>query len=295
MDMKQRVFTAIGAILGGALLLALGAFATYVFLFYPREAEPFEISPAEPSTSILIATQGTDFKDALVKALCDSLSRSSAYIKGVDVGQLTDVDAGDWDHILILSSHIVRLNGTVASFLSHAVAPERVLLLVTSGGADWRPEPGLDVDALSSASRPEYVGDLVGLVADRIGKEDGQEWDPDDYVLALRFYPRVDVEAACRRIALERERYKDTYPNLRSAINQLGYRYLRREDVRAALEVFRLNVALFPGSWNVYDSYGEALLMGGDQQAAAANYRKALELNPDSRSARDMLKKLSTD
>ena len=59
------------------------------------------------------------------------------------------------------------------------------------------------------------------------------------------------------------------------------------------MEVFRLNVSLFPDSWNVYDSYGEALLESGDQESAIRNYRKALELNPASKSASNMLKKLN--
>jgi predicted negative regulator of RcsB-dependent stress response len=59
------------------------------------------------------------------------------------------------------------------------------------------------------------------------------------------------------------------------------------------VKVFRLNVSLFPDYWNVYDSYGEALLAKGDRKAAIQSYTKALELNPEAKSSKDMLDKLS--
>ncbi|MFO7613109.1 MAG: DUF3471 domain-containing protein, partial [Bacteroidales bacterium] len=35
-----------------------------------------------------------------------------------------------------------------------------------------------------------------------------------------------------------------------------------------------------PASYNVYDSYGEALLKNGDKDLAIENYKKSVELNP---------------
>jgi tetratricopeptide (TPR) repeat protein len=293
--MSGKLFRIVGIIFGVFGGLVIAAFAVYVFLYYPREAESFEINPAEPSQKILIATQGSDFKDRFIRTLCDSLKRSSAYIKGVDVEMLAEMGDGDWDRILIVNTFMVRLNETVDLFVNRAVTPGKILLLVTSGGADWQPGPGLQVDAFTAASRPEQIEELVEVIADRLGEEDGQKWEPDDYLLALKFFSGVDVEVACEAIDLERERYKARYPDLRRSINRIGYQYLRLENVERALEVFRLNVSLFPDAWNVYDSYGEALLVKGDRETAIGNYRKALELNPDSKSARGMLEKLSKE
>ncbi len=78
-------------------------------------------------------------------------------------------------------------------------------------------------------------------------------------------------------------------------LNHVGYMYLRLERVNDALDVFSLNVALFPGAWNVYDSYGEALLESGDCEEAIKNYQKAVELNPQSTSANKMLNKLTRE
>ena len=290
--MKTRLLRIVGIIFGSLAGLVLAAFAVYVILYYPRKAESFEINTPNPTRRILIATQGSDFKDTLAKALCDSLKHSSVYIRGIDVGDLEEVNDEDWDRILIVNSFIIRLNKAVDRFITRALAPEKILVFVTSGGADWLPQPEFTVDALTSASRKVYIHDLVHMITDWIDREDDRNWEPDDYLLALSYSPQVDVKAACEAIVLEQGRYQALYPNLVDMINRVGYRYLRLKDVPSALEVFRLNVSLFPDYWNVYDSYGEALLRHGDRESAIKNYRKAVKLNPDSKSANDMLRKL---
>jgi tetratricopeptide (TPR) repeat protein len=195
--------------------------------------------------------------------------------------------------VLIINAFIIQLNKHVDRFITRAHAPEKILTYVTSGGADWLPQPDMNVDALTSASRETYIDDLVELITDWMDSAVDQPWEPDDYPLALIYLPQVDVKAACEAIATGQARYRMSHPDLENLINRAGYQYLRFKDVRSALEVFKLNVSLFPDSWNVYDSYGEALLKNGDRESAIFNYTKAVQLNPDSQSSNAILKKLS--
>ncbi len=71
--------------------------------------------------------------------------------------------------------------------------------------------------------------------------------------------------------------------------NSMGYRLLRREEYDNAIEVFKMNVALFPESDNVYDSLGEAYLESGDSIQAYNNYKIALEMNPHNMRAQKIL------
>jgi len=75
-------------------------------------------------------------------------------------------------------------------------------------------------------------------------------------------------------------------------MNNLGYKYLGEERFEEALMVFKLNVDAFPKSWNVYDSYGEALMKSGDAEAAIVNYGKSVEMNPENENGKQMLEKL---
>ena len=74
--------------------------------------------------------------------------------------------------------------------------------------------------------------------------------------------------------------------------NDLGYRFMAAGDMPAAMEIFKLNVELYPQSANVYDSLGELYMKSGDTENAILYYKKSLELNPDNNNAREMLKNL---
>jgi tetratricopeptide (TPR) repeat protein len=75
-------------------------------------------------------------------------------------------------------------------------------------------------------------------------------------------------------------------------INSLAYELLAARRLDQALEVFKLNAAAFPRSANAFDSLGEAYRTRGDRELAIQSYEKALELDPNMRSAVDALKEL---
>lgn len=77
--------------------------------------------------------------------------------------------------------------------------------------------------------------------------------------------------------------------------NYLGYRYLGDDMIDKALEVFKLNVKLYPNAWNPYDSLGEAYAIAGNKDLAIENYKKSIELNPDNDHGKEMIKKLQEE
>ena len=93
---------------------------------------------------------------------------------------------------------------------------------------------------------------------------------------------------------IEEARKKD--PNLKPDENELNdwaYRVMSKDKNKEALELFKLNVALYPDSWNVYDSLGEALLKLGNKEEAKKMYQKSVELNPNNNGGKHILERLS--
>lgn len=78
-------------------------------------------------------------------------------------------------------------------------------------------------------------------------------------------------------------------------LNALGYSFLGNEELEKALEVFKLTTMLFPGSFNAYDSYGEALLKANRKAEAIKMYEKSIELNPDNENGKEVLVQLKQD
>ena len=86
-------------------------------------------------------------------------------------------------------------------------------------------------------------------------------------------------------------------PNFKLAedeVNAWGYALLGQGQTKDAIEIFKLNVSLYPESANTYDSLGEAYEAIGDRVQAIKNYKRSLELNPKNGNAVEHLRKLET-
>lgn len=75
-------------------------------------------------------------------------------------------------------------------------------------------------------------------------------------------------------------------------LNSCGYVLLNRQDVMEAINVFRINVNLFPQSPNCFDSLGEAYAVAGMKEESKACYQYVLELDPKNEHAKAQLEKL---
>lgn len=75
-------------------------------------------------------------------------------------------------------------------------------------------------------------------------------------------------------------------------LNGTGYRLLNAKKIKDAIEVFKVNVKLFPHSWNVYDSLGEAYADDGNTDEATKNYEMSVKINPKNDSGKQALEKL---
>jgi len=99
------------------------------------------------------------------------------------------------------------------------------------------------------------------------------------------------LQASLAKIRELRDTAIDIYFD-EASFNGIGYYLMNSGKIDEAIEVFKLNVELFPKSSNVYDSLGEAYMKSGDKKNAIKNYNKSLELNPDNENAKKMLKEL---
>ena len=117
--------------------------------------------------------------------------------------------------------------------------------------------------------------------------------------------PKKSIAEALHKIALEKggaaavaeyRRFKTANPAnydfSEDELNTLGYQLLGRERAKDAIEIFKLNVEMFPASSNPYDSLGEAYLKDGQKELALVNYKKSVELNPKNVNGAQVVKRL---
>lgn len=100
------------------------------------------------------------------------------------------------------------------------------------------------------------------------------------------------IESALKEFQTIKSIKADKYYFDEIEFNRLGYRFIGEDRIAEAIAVFKLNVEMYPDSWNVYDSLGEGYMIKGDSAQAIKYYQKSLELNPENTNGIEMLKRL---
>lgn len=101
---------------------------------------------------ILIATQKSDFKQAVIQAIKDSLDSNASYIKVIDVKRLPNETTDGYHAVIILNACMAgRPDPRAESFIDDAPEKEKLIVLTTGRLDGWKPESPL-VDAMTSAS-----------------------------------------------------------------------------------------------------------------------------------------------
>lgn len=164
MKVLKIILIVIGSIIG----LLLVAFVIYLLLNIQGEAESFEVGSPELEQKVLIASQGSNFKNALVDSLTEHLKEKSFYIKVVDVSALGEVNEDEWNAlVLIHTTQQNRLQPDVKEYLNRAKDLSMVILVTTSGPGEWKTKD-YEVDIFTSASKMDELSSLTTKILARL-------------------------------------------------------------------------------------------------------------------------------
>ena len=155
---KKMLMTLAVVVLGLFLFLSW-----YKYHYSMKVAESFEVNAPDLDKRLLIATQGSDFKDAVVSAVVGRLQQRPIYIKVIDVSLLQGVDEADWSAVLLIHTwENWKPQLDAKRFIRRVKMPEKVVVMSTSGGGDEKME-GVDTITASSVMEdvPAYANEIV--------------------------------------------------------------------------------------------------------------------------------------
>lgn len=111
----------------------------------------YEINKDNESQKILIATQGSDYKNGVVEEIIDYLKDKPVYIKVIDVTHLKNVNHGQWDAIIVLHNwQMWKPDENARIFLEKYYSSGKIFVVETSGSGEEKIE---GVDAITGASK----------------------------------------------------------------------------------------------------------------------------------------------
>jgi CubicO group peptidase (beta-lactamase class C family) len=123
----------------------------------------------------------------------------------------------------------------------------------------------------------------------------GQPVEPPKKSIAETLY-KIAIEKNVASAIAEYRKLKaansPTFDFSETELNTLGYQLLGMKRTKDAIEIFKLNVEMFPKSGNPYDSLGETYLADNQKDLALANYKKAVEFDPTNANALQIVRRL---
>ncbi len=146
---------------------------------------------------------------------------------------------------------------------------------------------------LAGANPEEFIDDVAGYYIPNLRASNGGGLPAAIKLLRLELLKRGFENAPGMVIELKKKDAK--FQLTEDDLNNWGGKLMEQEQNKQAIEIFKLNVSLYPQSANTYDSLAEAYERGGNRELAVKNYWRSLELDSRNTNAIEHLKKLDPD
>jgi dienelactone hydrolase len=136
-------------------------------------------------------------------------------------------------------------------------------------------------------AHPEFMTQITDWYVTTLIKTPGKApvpSEPAKVPAEVQTLNTIDEPGGAAKVQAQLQEARQHDPNAKlfdeTLVNLIGYEHMQAGDVKDAIEIFKLNVAGYPNSANVYDSLGDAYLADGQKELARENSKKALELLP---------------
>lgn len=127
-------------------------------------------APAEDPKPVLIATETSVFKDAVVARVAEALARDGHAVRTIALEAAADERLANYRAILLVSTcHAWRPGQEVRELLGRAgTADRKKLVVVTTAGSGKCDFSAPGVDLVSSASKRTRIDDVSSLILDKL-------------------------------------------------------------------------------------------------------------------------------
>ena len=127
----------------------------YDYTYSMEVVETKEINNTSYPKKVLIASQGSDYKNKVVNKITDYFTSDSIYFQIIDVSLLNEVSPDDWNAIVIFHVwEIWKPEPNAKKFLQDNYNSEKMFVVCTSGSGDNRID---STDGITGASSIELV------------------------------------------------------------------------------------------------------------------------------------------
>ncbi len=153
-------FATVSLVVGGIMI-------GYVAIFSMDRAESFNINDPSASARVLLATQGSKFKNEVIRRVTTDVQGLDVFVRVIDVFDLPTIKTDDWNAVIVLHTWEVGEPPAVVSAFEKSCPHDKLFDITTSGDGHYQLA---GVDGITSASAPYEVARVSGAISDRINR-----------------------------------------------------------------------------------------------------------------------------
>ena len=164
MSRIKKIRIAVLAIVG--LLLLFGIW--YQYRYSMDKAETFQVnSSVDTSNTLLIATQGSDFKNSITQHIVNHFKAKAIFINVIDISELEIIEPTDYNAMLIIHTwENWKPPISVEHFINKSKAyKDRIVVITTSGEGSYKMT---EVDAITGESKTENIIPITKLAINKL-------------------------------------------------------------------------------------------------------------------------------
>jgi hypothetical protein len=126
----------------------------------------YSVQSEDPKHKLLIATQGSEYKNAVVAGIINAVKNRPVDVRVVDISALPEVNIDEWSAVVILHTwENWQPQKDAMLFINRNPDLANIIVLTTSGQGDLKMEA---VDAITSASDISNVEKDTAQIVRRI-------------------------------------------------------------------------------------------------------------------------------
>jgi hypothetical protein len=119
---------------------------------------------------VLIATEQSEFKEAVVARIVEELRKDLCYVKVIDLKRLKHEPATDYGAVVVVNTcKAWTLSRRASRFVKEFPDKDRVVLLTTAAGEGWK-HGAVGVDAITSASKVQKADPVAEEISRKVRK-----------------------------------------------------------------------------------------------------------------------------
>ena len=139
----------------------------YKYQYSIDTAKSFEVNTSMLDRKLIIATQGSEFKNEITKNIVEFYKPDSIYIKVVDISSLLEIDPQNWNALVIMHTwENWKPPIDVKAFIDRTQAfHNKIVVLTTSGQGSFKMK---GIDAITGESKLEKTASYAHLIIERL-------------------------------------------------------------------------------------------------------------------------------